>query len=391
MPPGLRVAVTAFIRFDDLQSGFDTGHLTGMLHLSTPQEDTDIEVNGRRIPIEYSQSAALASSLEGSRAYAFEIRGLLSGEVDLFGESGWEKDNILLMEPYRPGRIPVVLIHGTASSPARWAEMLNELQNDRALWSRYQFWLFTYNTGNPILYSGGILTSSLRRVVDELDPGGTDEALKRMVVIGHSQGGMLARMTAIDSGSRFWDGAFPVPFDRMGLSPEAGEILHRSMFYTPLPFVERVIFIATPHRGSFVAGGRIGQLTSRLITLPFRLIDPITEVFERSTESAAARSIEDIPKSTDNMDPGHQFVQTFSSIPISDGIEAHSIIAVKNLEAPRERWNDGVVAYSSAHLDGAATEIVVESGHSVQDTPQAIEEVRRILMEHLKTRQPGSP
>ncbi|MCK7466930.1 MAG: hypothetical protein MZU91_01460, partial [Desulfosudis oleivorans] len=43
-----------------------------------------------------------------------------------------------------------------ASSPARWAQMLNEILNDQELWNRYQIWLFTYNTGNPILYSGGI-------------------------------------------------------------------------------------------------------------------------------------------------------------------------------------------------------------------------------------------
>ena len=384
IPPSLRVAVTAFIEFDDLEGGFESGHFTGTLRLFTPGEVTDLEFAGRRVPIEYSQTVALAASLDGSQAYRFEIRGLLSGEFDLFSESSWKTDNVILLEPYRPGRIPVVFIHGTASSPARWAEMLNELQNDRALWDRCQFWLFTYNTGNPILYSGGILTSSLRQVVSELDPDGRDDALSQMVVIGHSQGGMLARMTAIDSGSRFWDDAFAVPIDRMDISPDTESLLRRSMFYKPLPFVKRVIFIATPHRGSFVAGGRIGQLASRLIDLPFRLISPITEVFEKSPEAVAKRSIEDIPRSTDNMTPSDPFVQTFSSIPVSPGIAAHSIIAVKNPEDPKEKWNDGVVTYRSAHLDGTASEIVIKAGHSVQSDPGAIEEVRRILMEHLE-------
>ena len=69
------------------------------------------------------------------------------------------------MAPYRPGRIPLVLVHGTASSPARWAQMLNEILNDQELWNRYQVWLFTYNTGNPILYSGGDSTQGLRSAV----------------------------------------------------------------------------------------------------------------------------------------------------------------------------------------------------------------------------------
>ncbi|MCK7506287.1 MAG: alpha/beta fold hydrolase [Desulfobacterales bacterium] len=102
------------------------------------------------------------------------------------------KDNVFLMAPYRPGRIPLVLVHGTASSPARWAQMLNEIINDRELWNRYQVWLFTYNTGNPILYSGGILArKACAAWFSELDPEGKDPALRKMVVVGHSQGGLL--------------------------------------------------------------------------------------------------------------------------------------------------------------------------------------------------------
>jgi pimeloyl-ACP methyl ester carboxylesterase len=78
-----------------------------------------------------------------------ETKGFFSGNVTLFKDASRFKENIFFMSPYIPGRIPVIFIHGTASSPARWAEMLNELQNDRRLWGRYQFWAFTYNTGNP--------------------------------------------------------------------------------------------------------------------------------------------------------------------------------------------------------------------------------------------------
>ena len=43
-----------------------------------------------------------------------------------------------MTHPHKPGRIPVVLVHGTASSPARWAELINELQNDPRFWAHYQ-------------------------------------------------------------------------------------------------------------------------------------------------------------------------------------------------------------------------------------------------------------
>ena len=57
----------------------------------------------------------------------------------------------------------------------------------------YELWLFIYNTGNPIAYSGMLLRDALTKAVADLDPGAKDPGLKQMVVIGHSQGGLLTR------------------------------------------------------------------------------------------------------------------------------------------------------------------------------------------------------
>ena len=84
------------------------------------------------------------------------------------------------------------------------------------------------------------------------------------------------------------------------------------------------------------------------------------------------------------MNPDSDFIRAFSSIPLSPAIQTHSIIAVDNPEAPEKEWDDGVVAYRSAHIEGVASERIVHSGHSAQDNPEAIEEVRRILMENLR-------
>jgi hypothetical protein len=121
-----------------------------------------------------------------------------------------------------------------------------------------------------------------------------------------------------------------------------------------------------------------------VISLPFAIVSPLQEVVDRSPEAIAKRGIEnEVPRSTDNMNPNSGFVRLYSSIPIAPGIIAHSIIAVDNPEDPQEEWSDGVVAYSSAHIDGVASEFIVHSGHSTQETPQTIEEVRRILLENL--------
>lgn len=382
IPPRIRVAATAFLRIDNVEEGIEAGKVTANLELYTTGEATSVDIGGRTVPLEYELSSAMAYTLEGSQVYRFELRGLFSGDFSLIGKKARYQDGIFLMEPYRPGRIPVIFIHGTASSPARWAEMFNELSNDPVLWGNYQFWLFTYNTGNPITYSAGILADGLRKTVDEMDPEGKDPALRRMVVIGHSQGGLLTKLTTVDSGLKFWTTA--LPFDEVNASAETKEILRRSVFFKPVPSVKRVVFIATPHGGSFVAGGWIGRLTSKFISLPFRLADTMKEVITMNPQLKAVRFIKDAPRSTDNMDPKSPFIKNLSSMPIAEGITAHSIIAVKNPKEPKDRWNDGVVEYTSAHIDGVASELVVNSGHSTQDHPETIEEVRRILLQHLR-------
>jgi hypothetical protein len=56
---------------------------------------------------------------------------------------------------------------------------------------------------------------------------------------------------------------------------------------------------------------------------------------------------------------------------------------VDNPEDPQEEWDDGVVTYQSAHIDGVESEVIVNSSHSSQESPEAIEEIRRILMENI--------
>src|SRR5206468_12352233 len=156
-------------------------------------------------------------------------------------------------------------VHGTASSPARWADIINELQNDPKLRGRIQFWLFTYNTSNPILLSASDLRQSLQSIRKELDPEGRDPALDQLVLIGHSQGGLLTRLMVTDSGTRFWDSFSDVPFDKVEMSPETRALIQRGMFFEPLPFVTRVVFIATPHQGSFRVSSLVLGLVRKLV------------------------------------------------------------------------------------------------------------------------------
>jgi pimeloyl-ACP methyl ester carboxylesterase len=383
IPLQLKAPVTAFLRLEHPRAQLRSSVLHGQLELYAPERTETVTVNGRERPLEFEPTVALAYTLEGSRAYQFEIAGFLREALRSYIPQSRTQDGLFFLTPPRVDRIPIVLVHGTASSPARWAELINELVADPRIRPHYQIWLFIYDTGNPIGYSGGRLRQALENVVHELDPEGKAPALQRMVVIGHSQGGLLAKLTAINSGARFWDNVSKTPLDQLTLEPETKELLRRSLFFTPLPFVKRVIFIATPQRGSYMAALRLGRIASWLVSLPGDLTQRTLNVITQNQDKLLVQKMEKLPTSVDNMDPSSPFIKTLASIPVAEGITAHSIIAVLG-DGPITSGGDGVVKYESAHIEGVKSELVVRSGHSVQSNPKAIEEVRRILLEHLQ-------
>ncbi len=204
-----------------------------------------------------------------------------------------------------------------------------------------------------------------------------------MVVIGHSQGGLLTKLMAIKSGNRFWENASKEPFDQVELPQETRALLREAMFFDPAPTVKRVIFIATPHHGSYQATGIVLDLIRRIVTLPGTLVSQFQDLLKE--QQFAQLGMSQLPTSVDNMSPGNPFIRALNALPIDPNIPAHSIIAVLG-DGPITGKTDGVVAYESAHIEGVESEKVVRSGHSTQGHPETIEEVRRILREHLAVR-----
>jgi pimeloyl-ACP methyl ester carboxylesterase len=375
IPPRTKVPVTAFLRLATPRRGIVEGKMQGKIEIYAADQASTVAIGGRTAPLELEPTAALAYQLEGAPIWDFEIAGFRF--ADKFPGVG---DGLLMMRPYRAGRIPIVLVHGTASSPVRWAELFNEISHDPVISGRYQFWLFQYNTGQPVLYSALLLRRALRSVLSEIDPTGEDDTLRQMVMIGHSQGGLLTKLMTINSGNRFWENVTEQPFESVEMAPETRELLREAMFFEPVPTLRRVVLIATPHRGSYQATGWILNLVRRLINLPGTLVSQFQGLLQGPTFSHLG--ISQLPTSVDNMSPGHPFLRALNDLPIDPGITAHSIIAVLG-DPPLIGKTDGVVAYESAHIEGVASELVVRSGHSTQGHPDTVEEVRRILRAHV--------
>jgi hypothetical protein len=276
-----------------------------------------------------------------------------------------------------------VLVHGTASSAARWAELVNDLSADPRIRDRFEFWFFSYETGNPIPYSALRLRQALAQAVASLDPSGQDMALRDMVLIGHSQGGLLIKLAAVDTDSRLWDAISRKPLDELRLQPDTRELLRESFFVEPAPFVGRVIFVATPHRGSYLAEYSLGRFIAGFVRLPGDLLRAGGDIFTDNPDAARFDPERTHVGSIYGMTPGSPLITGLSDIPVAAGISAHSIIAVRD-DGPIEDGSDGVVRYQSAHIEGVESELIVRSGHSVQSHPQTVLELRRILLLHAE-------
>jgi hypothetical protein len=210
-----------------------------------------------------------------------------------------------------------------------------------------------------------------------------------MVVIGHSQGGLLTKLTATDTGDKLLAALLKTNrLENLNLSSKQQEIIRRYTCFEPLPFVKRVVFICTPHRGSYLAGNFARKLARKLITFPSRVVEASKEFTGITEKLDIPKELQGTPTSLDSMSTINPVQLTLADIPLAPGVKGHSIIAVKGNE-DFHKGKDGLVAYDSAHLDYVESEFIVRGPHSCQAMPATIEEVRRILHEHLATLPPG--
>jgi pimeloyl-ACP methyl ester carboxylesterase len=373
----LRVPSNLLLVMDQPRRQLAEPVLHAKLLVHTIFDNTDVRIGGQAVPLEYDQTAARALSMVEASAWGNEYTGFLNGS--LFDRP---TSQLVALQPHQRGHRPVILVHGTASSPFRWADMVNDLLEVQAIRDHYEFWFFSYSTGNPIPYSALQLRQAIENAVTQLGGAKADPALERMTLIGHSQGGLLAKMQVIDTGDRLWNGISRRPLDQLKVSADTRTLLRESLFPQRLPEVDSVIFIATPHRGSYVAAFSISRLIGRLVTLPLAITKAGADVLSGNGESMSVNGAPSRLGSIYGMSPNSPFIQSLAGIPIAPGVQAHSIIAVAN-DGPLQDGSDGVVRYSSAHIDDASTELVVRSGHSTQANPATIGEVQRILLQQL--------
>jgi pimeloyl-ACP methyl ester carboxylesterase len=373
----LRIPVNLLLEIPNPREQIFTNHIDARLTLATIDTTSSLPTTDGVIPLQYDQTASRAISLSNAVDWSVEYKGFLDG--NLFNK----RAQLIAIEPHQYGHMPVVLVHGTASSPGRWADMVNDLLEDPQIRAHYEFWFFSYATGNPIPYSALQLRDALNRTIHDLGGTQADPALGQITLIGHSQGGLLAKMLAIDPHDALWNGLTHRALSSLHLSPDVRQFLEQALFPTPMPEVRSVVFISTPQHGSYLADFSIAHLIGRMVTFPATITEVTQQVMKGN---AGALKVDMSPSrfgSVYGMSPRSAFIQALATVPVVPDVQSHSIIPVLG-DGALDNADDGVVAYASAHDPRVQSELVVRnSGHSTQANPITIAEVRRILLQQL--------
>ncbi len=380
-PREVSFPVTAFFRFEGGLADLGACR-AGRLELYNPLEVQSVRVAGRAVPLETDLTTPLAYFLSKTDLQGLELTGFLRADR-LRNRTG-----IYLFEPYQKGKIPVVMVHGLLSSPLTWTPLFNELRADPELRKHFQFWFYLYPTGNPYLVTAADLRQSLDRLRHEVDPEEHDAALEQMVFVGHSMGGLVSKMLTQDSGDDFWKLVTNKPFANLKASPETKAELQSIFFFEREPCIKRVVFLGTPHHGSKLGPSLPAKLLARFVRLPRALIDAASDVAEENPGLWSGLGnnpkAPQLPTSLDLLSPGAPALELLAYRPAPPRVHYHSVIGVAYGEG--DKRTDGVVPYTSAHIDGVDSELVVPAIHTtVHHHPLAVLEVRRILLEHLRS------
>jgi triacylglycerol esterase/lipase EstA (alpha/beta hydrolase family) len=341
-----------------------------MLALRRPAKQPTAAVEGRVRPLAADFSAPISYYRPPGNLLLLGLGAMMRGSNYV------DKTGLYFLQPYDPDRIPVVFVHGLMSTPFNWVQTINGLQADPEIRKHYQFWVFGYPTGNPILYSGLRLREELAKV-DKLYPNH-----RPYVLVGHSMGGIVSHLQVTTLTRAMWERDLGDTAESVFARSKSDSIVVRSMTFQANPRVKRVVYVCTPHRGSTLATSGIGKFGVSLIALPFTLTSAMKDTLTSTELGQLTGSAKRLPNSITGLKPTNPTFVTLNKAPMT--VTYHSIIGDRG-KGDSPNSTDGVVPYWSSHLDGAKSECIVPGPHGSCELPQTITELDRILKLHLKS------
>ena len=363
---GITEAVTAVLHSDRGQP---------QLVFYRTSKDDDVVINGRRAKLAADFTAPLAYMLSKGRNRSMDIRSLIRTDLTM------DQAGLFQFSPYDPDKIPVVFVHGLMSRPETWVPAVNDLLADEKIRERYQFWFFLYPTGLPVWATAAKLREEMDRFRTTLDPRRANPNLDRMVMVGHSMGGLVSGLQIRTGGKHLWQQFMNTPPEKLDLTPQTKERLLRIINFGPRNDVGRVVFFSTPHRGSDLAVNPFAEFFARLVRLPFTIAQRDMITIRQALRQELRELFVAPANSIVFLRARSPLLAAILNLPMKPSVPYHSIIGDRGKgDAPNS--SDGVVPYWSSHLKDARSEKIVPSGHGSHENPEGIAELARILRQH---------
>ncbi len=340
----------------------------------------------RSLPGSAGEVRPLAADVSAPIAWFNQNSPHLNYQAFMHPDQLQRRGQLVMLEPYQPGKIPVIFVHGLLSDPLTWNGLINELRASDWFNERYQVWLFGYSTGRPFLRSAADIRQECHAAIATLDRDHHDPALRRVVLIGHSMGGLVSKLLVTQSDTLLWSSFAMSPLECLETDQMIRQYLSELFFFEPLPFVERAIFIGTPHGGSPIAQEWMGRIASHLVTRSHEFTDEYDAFLQRNRGAIRPFFARHIPTSVDMLEPQDPVLQVMRHLPVAQHVRLHSIIGNGHtmlVGGPA----DGVVPIHSAHHDHVESELLVPATHrKLQTHPNTVQEVARILRLHADPR-----
>jgi pimeloyl-ACP methyl ester carboxylesterase len=357
-----------------------------VLELYDPLDRQSIEVADRGVPLEADLSTPLAYFLNQPQFNDTK----LSTEGLLHPGQAKKLQGLYMLEPFDKTKMPVVMVHGLWSSPITWMEMYNDLRSDSLVRQNYQFWFYLYPTAQPFWTSATQMREDLALMRREVDPTRQYPALDEMVLVGHSMGGLIAKLQTVESADQFWKTNSEHPFAELKADPETVRALATTYFFRPNPSVRRVITLGTPYRGSPFSNDLTRWAADKVIKFPRKMLEGQDQLLADNRHYFRHNAPLDIKTSIDSLSTHSPMFPPLLAAAPGPWVSYHNVVG----HDPNPGWRkyivgdgDGVVSLASARLDDAPqlrSQIIVPADHSnVHRHPESILEVRRILFEQL--------
>jgi len=337
-------------------------------HVDVP---TEILVGNNTYTQRYSPAAAYLSLLQNADIHNFSWLGFINAQ------DAEKRMGVFSIGELSSVKTPIIMIHGLNSDPLIWRYLTMAIFNDEELSQHYQILHVYYPSGPPPFYNAMRVRNLLYKLNQRI--ASSEGASSSAVLIGHSMGGVIAKLISTHSDNTLWDTTFTEPPE--ALLAEGDEMLRDIFIFNPVYKENTVFFLDTPHRGSEIANSLIGSLGSSLITLPFSFKALFKNFIEKVGVSRLTSAMLPFlqnygPDSVQVLRPNHPLMTALADIPVEG--ESYSIIGSTSTlycqsETECAAITDSVVSYSSAYLPDAKDTTIVNSSHNSFKSTQAIE------------------